>query len=58
MSTSTTALSVTPTTDRPWVHEMVIVHRAFRRELVLLPRLVRKAPATRAGGWCCLSILP
>ena len=39
---STTAFSTTPTTDRPWVHEMVIVHRAFRRELTLLPRLVRE----------------
>ncbi len=39
---STTTFSTTPTTDRPWVHEMVIIHRAFRRELTLLPRLVRK----------------
>jgi len=38
---STTAFSTTPTSDRPWVHEMVIVHRVFRRELTLLPRLVR-----------------
>lgn len=39
---STTAFSTTPTTDRPWVHEMVIIHRAFRRELTILPRLVRE----------------
>ena len=39
---STTAFSTTPTADRPWVHEMVIIHRAFRRELTLLPRLVRE----------------
>ncbi|NHA66829.1 hemerythrin domain-containing protein [Phycicoccus flavus] len=40
---SSTTFSTTPTTDRPWVHEMVIVHRVFRRELVVLPRLVRRA---------------
>lgn len=39
---STTAFSTTPTADRPWVHEMVIIHRAFRRELTILPRLVRE----------------
>ena len=39
---STTAFSTTPTTDRPWVHEMVIVHRVFRRELTLLPCLIRE----------------
>ncbi|MEW1951904.1 hemerythrin domain-containing protein [Terrabacter sp. NPDC080008] len=39
---STTTYSTTPTTDRPWVHEMVIVHRAFRRETRLLPALVRE----------------
>jgi hemerythrin-like domain-containing protein len=27
------------------VHDMVIVHRAFRRELRLIPRLVRAVPA-------------
>lgn len=37
-----TTFSTTPTADLPWVHEMVIVHRAFRRELRLLPRLVRE----------------
>lgn len=54
---STTAFSTTPTTDRPWVHEMVIIHRAFRREFTLLPRLIREAPdgdrgraATLAGA--------
>lgn len=26
--------------DGPWVHEMVLVHRVFRRELVLAPALV------------------
>lgn len=41
MST-THAFSTTRTTDRPWVHEMVIVHRAFRREFRLLPQLVRE----------------
>ena len=39
---TTATFSTTPTTDRPWVHEMVIIHRAFRRELTLLPRLVRE----------------
>jgi len=39
---TTSAFSTTPTTDRPWVHEMVIIHRAFRRELTILPRLVRE----------------
>lgn len=54
---TSTTFSTTPTTDRPWVHEMVIIHRAFRRELTLLPRLVRAAPdgdrdraATLAGA--------
>ena len=41
---STTAFSTTPTTDRPWVREMVIVHRAFRREFRLLPQLLRAVP--------------
>lgn len=39
---STTTFSTTPAPDRPWVHEMVIVHRAFRRETRLLPGLVRE----------------
>jgi hemerythrin-like domain-containing protein len=30
-----------PTADRPYTHEMVVVHRVFRRESALLPRLVR-----------------
>ncbi|MEU2773477.1 hemerythrin domain-containing protein [Streptomyces sp. NPDC007162] len=29
---------------RPHVHEMVVVHRVFRRESALLPRLVRAVP--------------
>jgi len=40
MSTST--FSTTPTADRPWVHEMVVIHRVFRREFTLLPHLVRE----------------
>ncbi|WP_020143529.1 hemerythrin domain-containing protein [Terracoccus sp. 273MFTsu3.1] len=39
---STATFSTTPTSDRPWVHEMVIIHRAFRRETRLLPGLVRE----------------
>jgi iron-sulfur cluster repair protein YtfE (RIC family) len=39
---STTTFSTTPTSDLPWVHEMVIIHRAFRRETRLLPGLVRQ----------------
>ena len=39
---STGTFSTTPTTDRPWVHEMVVIHRVFRREFTLLPRLVRE----------------
>ena len=38
----TATFSTTPTTDRPWVHEMVVIHRVFRREFTLLPRLVRE----------------
>ncbi|MFF5139698.1 hemerythrin domain-containing protein [Streptomyces sp. NPDC013157] len=34
-----------PTTaDRPHTHEMIVVHRVFRRESALLPRLVRAVP--------------
>ncbi|MEU5042117.1 hemerythrin domain-containing protein [Streptomyces griseorubiginosus] len=33
-----------PTADRPYTHEMVVVHRVFRRESALLPRLVRAVP--------------
>ena len=39
---TTTPFSTTPTADRPWVHEMVVVHRVFRRELMVLPQLVRE----------------
>src|SRR6188474_3927186 len=39
---STGTFSTTPTTDRPWVHEMGVIHRVFRREFTLLPRLVRE----------------
>ncbi|MDR6979108.1 iron-sulfur cluster repair protein YtfE (RIC family) [Streptomyces sp. 3330] len=33
-----------PTAYRPYTHEMVVVHRVFRRESALLPRLVRAVP--------------
>ncbi|WP_237296911.1 hemerythrin domain-containing protein [Streptomyces sp. 3211] len=33
------------TSERPHTHEMVVVHRVFRRESALLPRLVRAVPA-------------
>lgn len=40
----TTAVTSQPTTDtapeKPWVGEMVIVHRVFRKELGMLPALV------------------
>ncbi|MEV4111066.1 hemerythrin domain-containing protein [Nonomuraea sp. NPDC049695] len=39
---NTTMPSVT--VDRPYTHEMVIVHRVFRREAALMPRLVRAVP--------------
>ena len=32
---------MTTTVERPWVQEMVVVHRVFRRESRLLPDLVR-----------------
>ena len=32
------------TEQRPYVHEMVVVHRLFRRESDLLPRIVRAIP--------------
>jgi hypothetical protein len=38
---------------RPYTHEMVLVHRVFRRESSLLPRLVRTVRAgdtARAAG--------
>lgn len=41
---------ITTTTDqRPNVHEMVVVHRVFRRELSALPRLVRRVVAGDAA---------
>ncbi|MEU1477001.1 hemerythrin domain-containing protein [Streptomyces sp. NPDC005760] len=33
-----------PTSQRPYTHEMVVVHRVFRRESALLPRMVRAVP--------------
>ncbi|MFI7499940.1 hemerythrin domain-containing protein [Streptomyces sp. NPDC049687] len=33
-----------PQAERPNTHEMVVVHRVFRRESALLPRLVRAVP--------------
>lgn len=33
-----------PSPGRPYTHEMVVVHRVFRRESALLPRLVRAVP--------------
>ncbi|WP_330350544.1 hemerythrin domain-containing protein [Streptomyces sp. NBC_00582] len=33
-----------PSAERPYTHEMVVVHRVFRRESALLPRLVRAVP--------------
>ncbi|MFJ7076883.1 hemerythrin domain-containing protein [Streptomyces sp. NPDC098781] len=33
-----------PPAERPYTHEMVVVHRVFRRESALLPRLVRAVP--------------
>ena len=41
-----------PVTNKPYTHEMVIIHRVFRRESALLPRLVaeaRPADVARAG---------
>ncbi|MFG2937450.1 hemerythrin domain-containing protein [Streptomyces sp. NPDC048282] len=32
------------TAERPHTHEMVVVHRVFRRESAMLPRLVRAVP--------------
>ncbi|MFD1811934.1 hemerythrin domain-containing protein [Rhodococcus gannanensis] len=39
----------TTTTERPNVHEMVVVHRAFRREFRLAPDLIRGVPAGDAA---------
>ena len=33
--------------DRPDTHDMYVVHRVFRRETALLPRLVRSVRAGR-----------
>ncbi|MGI5456907.1 hemerythrin domain-containing protein [Streptomyces sp. CA-249302] len=33
-----------PSNQRPYTHEMVVVHRVFRRESALAPRLVRAVP--------------
>ena len=44
--------TMSTTAQRPNVHEMVVVHRVFRRELTALPRLVRRVAegdAARAG---------
>ncbi|MGW1559330.1 hemerythrin domain-containing protein [Streptomyces sp. NPDC002144] len=41
-----------PSGQRPYTHEMVVVHRVFRRESALAPRLVRAVPdgdTTRAA---------
>ncbi|MFF3501879.1 hemerythrin domain-containing protein [Streptomyces sp. NPDC003247] len=43
MSPSSTAFE-RAVTGRPYTHEMVVVHRVFRRESALLPRLVRAVP--------------
>ena len=32
---------MTTTVERPWVQEMVVVHRVFRRESRLMPELIR-----------------
>ncbi|MFF3417350.1 hemerythrin domain-containing protein [Streptomyces sp. NPDC002698] len=43
---------VSSTAGRPHTHEMVVVHRVFRRESATLPRLVRAVPdgdTARAG---------
>jgi hemerythrin-like domain-containing protein len=34
----------TITTERPNTHEMIVVHRVFRREIELMPRLIRAVP--------------
>ncbi|WP_229870642.1 hemerythrin domain-containing protein [Streptomyces phaeofaciens] len=45
MSVSLRRTAVEPSADqRPHTHEMVVVHRVFRRESALLPRLVRAVP--------------
>jgi hemerythrin-like domain-containing protein len=39
-------VTATPITERPDTHDMYVVHRVFRRESALMPRLVR---AVRSG---------
>jgi hemerythrin-like domain-containing protein len=39
-------VTTTPATERPNTHDMYVVHRVFRRESALMPRLVR---AVRSG---------
>lgn len=48
--TPTTTPPGIPAADRPYTHEMVVVHRVFRRESALLPRLVRAVP-DGASAW-------
>ncbi|WP_236654358.1 hemerythrin domain-containing protein [Streptacidiphilus anmyonensis] len=51
MTPSTTTRQI-PAEGRPFTQEMVVVHRVFRREAALLPRLVRAVPegdTARAG---------
>ncbi|MET8751733.1 hemerythrin domain-containing protein [Streptomyces sp. NPDC004667] len=38
-------MSPSSVSERPHTHEMVVVHRVFRRESALLPRLVRAVPS-------------
>ncbi|MEU8844068.1 hemerythrin domain-containing protein [Streptomyces roseus] len=38
-----------PSPGRPYTHEMVVVHRVFRRESALLPRLVWAVPEGATG---------
>ncbi|GAA5178336.1 hypothetical protein GCM10023322_05230 [Rugosimonospora acidiphila] len=52
MTTPTADPTADPTTDRPDTHDMVIVHRAFRRESLLLASLIGAVPdgdTVRAG---------
>ena len=36
--------TTTTTTQRPDTHEMIVIHRVFRRESDMLPRLIRAVP--------------
>jgi len=40
---------MTTVTERPWVQEMIIVHRVFRRESRLLPALIRACAPGDSG---------